>query len=70
MPRPYELNPHLSLLYNKMEAAARRQLAVSMNMSFSDITFDAIKAVRCISPTRSRADVEAWRIAAGVSLSD
>lgn len=67
---PYELNPHLSLLYNKMEPAARRRLAMSMKMSFSEITFDAIEAVRCISPTRSRADVEAWRTVAGVSLSD
>lgn len=65
----YELNPHLSLLYNKMEAAARRDLAVSMKVFFSEITFDAIKAVRCISPTRSRADVEAWRIVAAASLS-
>ncbi len=66
----YELNPHLSLLYNKMDAAARRDLALSMKVPFRQIMFDAIKAVRCISPTRSRADVEAWRIVAAASLSN
>jgi 2'-5' RNA ligase len=64
----YELKPHLSLLYNKMEAVARRKLALSIKMSFSEIAFSAIKAVRCISPARSRADVEAWRIVAAASL--
>ncbi len=67
---PYKLNPHLSLVYNKMEPATRRQLVASMKISFSEITFDAIKAVRGISPTRSRADIEAWRIVSEVSLSD
>jgi 2'-5' RNA ligase len=60
----YELKPHLSLLYNKMEAAARRELAASIVVPFSEITFDRIKAVRCVSPTQSRADVEAWRVVA------
>jgi 2'-5' RNA ligase len=58
----YELKPHLSLLYKKMEAAARRELAASINVPFSEVTFDSIRAVRCVSPTRSRADVEAWRV--------
>jgi 2'-5' RNA ligase len=65
----YELKPHLSLLYKKMEAATRRELATSMKMSLSDITFGAIKAVRCLSPTQSRADVEAWHVFAAASLS-
>ena len=58
----YELKPHLSLLYNKLEAAARRELAASIIVPFSEVTFDRIKAVRCVSPTQSRADVEAWRV--------
>jgi hypothetical protein len=60
----YRLNPHLSLLYKTMPAAARRKLADSIKTPFSEVTFDALKAVRCISPTRSRAAVEAWRIVA------
>ena len=58
----YDLKPHLSLLYNKMEAAVRRKLAASIVVPFSQITFDRIKAVRCVSPTQSRADVESWRV--------
>jgi 2'-5' RNA ligase len=60
----YELNPHLSLLYKTMPAVARSELAHSIKVPFSEVTFDALKAVRCISPTRSRADVDAWRVIA------
>ena len=65
----YELKPHLSLLYKKMRAAARRELAASINVPFSEVTFDAIKAVRCVSPTESRADVDSWRVLGAASLS-
>ena len=58
----YQLNPHLSLLYKKMSILARRQLAGSIKLPFSEVTFESIKAVRCVSPTRSRTDVEAWRV--------
>jgi 2'-5' RNA ligase len=65
----YELKPHLSLLYKEMEAAARRELADSIDVPFSEVTFDAIKAVRCVSPTQSRADVEAWHVVQAQALS-
>lgn len=64
----YEIKPHLSFLYKKMEAAARQQLAASIIVPFSEITFDSIKAVRCVSPTQSRADVEAWRLIEATSF--
>jgi 2'-5' RNA ligase len=59
----YQLNPHMSLLYHGMSIQERRALARSIDIPFSEVTFDSLKAVRCISPTRSRADVEAWRVA-------
>jgi 2'-5' RNA ligase len=65
----YEVKPHLSLLYKTMPAAARYELADSIKAPFSEVTFDAIRAVRCISPTQSRADVEAWRVVASKVLS-
>jgi len=65
----YELKPHLSLLYKNMAIATRRELAASINVPLVEVTFDAIKAVRCVSPTESGADVEAWRIVAAASLS-
>ena len=58
---PYKLKPHLSLLYKKLAAASRRQLAASISVPLSEVAFDTIKAVRCVSPTQSRADVESWQ---------
>ena len=65
----YQLRPHLSLLYKNLPVATRRELAASINVPFSEVTFDAIRAVRCVSPTRSRVDVEAWHVVAAASLS-
>ena len=65
----YQLRPHLSLLYKNLAAATRRELAASINVPLSEVTFDAIKAVRCVSPTKSGADVEAWHVVAAASLS-
>jgi 2'-5' RNA ligase len=64
----YELKPHLSLLYKKMAAEGRRNLAASIKVPLLEVTFGAIKAVRCISPTQSRADVEAWHVMEAASL--
>jgi hypothetical protein len=65
----YQLNPHLSLLYKKMPVQTRRELADSIKLPFSEVTFESIKAVRCVSPTTSRGDVEAWRVMAAGTLS-
>ena len=64
----YRLKPHVSLLYKKMPVMARRKLADSIKLPFSHVVFDSIKVVRCISPTRTRADVEAWRVVAAKPL--
>ena len=68
-PSRYELEPHLSLLYKMMPAALRREVAASISVPYSEVSFDAIKAVRCVSPTQSRADVEVWRVVASAELS-
>jgi 2'-5' RNA ligase len=60
----YQLSPHLSLLYKQMSIRDRRLLTHSIKVPFSGVTFDSLKAVRCVSPTRSRADVEGWRVVA------
>ncbi len=64
----YQLNPHLSLLYKKISIQDRRRLMGSIEMPFSEVTFDSLKAVRCVSPTQNRADVESWRVVAETSL--
>jgi len=65
----YRLNPHLSLLYKNIPAMARRELSDSIYVPFSEVTFDGLTAVRCVSPTQSCADVEAWQVIATRELS-
>jgi Cyclic phosphodiesterase-like protein. len=60
----YQLNPHLSLLYKTISTQDRHLLTHSIDVPFPEVTFDSLKAVRCVSPTQSRADVEAWRVVA------
>ena len=60
----YQLSPHLSLLYKRLSIRDRRLLTHSIDVPFSEVTFDSLKAVRCVSSTRSRVDVEAWRVLA------
>ena len=65
----YEVKPHLSLLYKNLAATTRRELTASIEVPLSEVTFDAIKVVRCVSPTQTRLDVEAWRALAKKELS-
>ena len=65
-----QLKPHLSLLYQNLAAPTRRELTASINVPLFEVTFNAIKAVRSVSPTESGADVEAWHVVAAASLSD
>ena len=64
----YELKPHLSLLYKNLPAASRSELAASITLPFSEIPFDSLRAIRCVSPTQKRADVEAWEVIASKIL--
>jgi 2'-5' RNA ligase len=68
-PVRYQLKPHLSLLYKNIPVAARRALADSITVPFSEATFDRLKAVRCVSPTQSCADVKSWQVIATRELS-
>ena len=57
-------DPHVSLLYKKAPAATKRELARTIKLPFREIVFDRLKAVRCVSPTESKREVEAWRVIA------
>jgi len=56
--------PHLSLLYKKLPRTAKKELAAVMKLPLRIVVFDSIAAVRCASPSRTKADVEAWKILA------
>ena len=57
-------DPHVSLLYKTLPTAAKKELAGTIKLPFRSVTFDSIQAVRCALPTRTRTDVEAWRVVA------
>ena len=61
-------DPHVSLLYKKLATPVKKELASTIRLPFSEVTFDSIKAVRCDLPVESSADVEAWRVVATKSL--
>ncbi len=63
-----DYDPHLSLLYRKLPRAEQARLARSVSFPFSMVSFDRISVVRCVSPTQSRADVEAWEILSEIKL--
>ena len=60
----YELKPHLSLLYKNLTAAIRTELAASIKVPSSEIPFNSLQAIRCVSPTLTGADVESWEMIA------
>jgi 2'-5' RNA ligase len=62
------INPHVSLVYKRIPAAEKKELAATIKLPLKEIVFTSIKAVGCASPTRTRADVEAWRVLATKKL--
>jgi len=61
-------DPHVSLLYKKLPRATKKELAAVMKLPFRTVVFDSVAAVRCVSPSRTAADVESWRILGKKSL--
>ena len=62
-------DPHVSLLYKKVPTATKRDLASTIKLPFREVVFDSIRAVRGVLPTRTRREVEAWRVVATKRLS-
>src|SRR5205814_3351077 len=54
----YELKPHLSLLYRNLVCRLLLEKKNSTKIPLSEVTFDAMKTVRCVSTTKSVADVK------------
>jgi 2'-5' RNA ligase len=60
--------PHLSLLYQRMSGAEKRELAAAIKLPFRKIVFDTMRAVRCASRTKTVADVKGWKVLATKKL--
>src|SRR5437868_402958 len=57
-------DPHVSLLYQRLPTRPKKELAATIKLPFREVLFDKIAAVRCSSPTKTRAQVKAWKILA------
>lgn len=68
VPKEAMRDPHVSLLYKHMPMSAKKELASTLRLPFEEVTFDAIKAVRCLAPMTTSADVESWRTVATKKL--
>lgn len=60
----YELNPHLSLLYKSMLPEKKNEIMDSIRLPFTEVDFDAVKAVLSPAKIETREDVESWRVVA------
>src|SRR3954447_11025125 len=66
--KDYELNPHLSLVYQELPAAVKATIAADLTIPFSDVGFDSVKGVISPAEIKSRSAVEAWRVVAEAKL--
>ena len=62
-------DPHVSLLYKKLPASVKKELASTIRLPFRKVTFDLLKVVSCKSPTQTASDVRGWRPLAAKRLS-
>jgi len=67
-PADYQLNPHVSLLYKKMDEETKCRVASSIILPFTEVNFSTMKAVLSPAEIKSREDVEAWRVIAERNL--
>jgi len=61
-------DPHLSLLYKNIPVVIKKELARTIKLPFRKVLFDSVAVVRCVSPTKTKEDVKAWRVMATKSL--
>lgn len=55
-------DPHLSLIYKKLPAATKREMAWTIKLPFRYLMFDVLQIMNCASPTETSRDVENWRM--------
>lgn len=66
----YQFNPHLSLLYWRMSRRAKREVAASVSLPFTEVLFDSAKAIISPAQVKLRRDVEAWQVTAVQALAE
>ena len=66
----YQLNPHLSLIYQTMASETKRDLAHSIRFPFDEVRFDSVKAIISPAKIESNAGVNSWRVVATQTLAE
>ena len=61
-------DPHVSLVYKKISARMKKELAAVIKLPFRTAVFDSIAAVQLTLPVRTDDDVQKWKIVAKKSL--
>ncbi len=61
LPSDYQLNPHLSLLYQKLAAATRDSLVRETSLCLSEIRFDSLWAVAIPEQLTTLEDLYDWQ---------
>lgn len=57
----YSLDPHLSLIYARLDQAEQRSLSEEIQLRDRVIRFNRLSAMETPAKTQTREDVEAWR---------
>jgi len=61
-------DPHLSLLYKEMPVTEKEQLAGTISLPVTSVTFDRIEAVRCPDEPVTPENIPTWEIIASRPL--
>ena len=61
-PSEYELNPHLSLIYQYLSEEIKQELITKLNLPKSEVFFNEVRAISAGNQVKGWEDVESWEV--------
>lgn len=61
-PSDFELNPHLSLIYQHLSEEIKKNLMTSISLPRSEVFFNEVRAISTPEKVQGREDVESWKV--------
>jgi len=61
-PSNFELNPHLSLIYQHLSEEIKKKLMTSISLPKSEVFFNEVRAISTSEKVQGREDVESWKV--------
>ena len=61
-PSDFELNPHLSLIYQHLREEIKKNLTTSISLPKSEVFFNEVRAISTPEKVQGREDVENWKV--------